>query len=88
MHFRNNKLKFVSSKDVKKEIAKVNGTYLESMDIYEKIKDKTEEAIEIAQSIEQQVIMDNKELLYVNPHTSIYKILTAINELKMLYKII
>ena len=40
MHFRNNKLRFQTSKDVKRELEKVNGTYSETMDMYNKIKNQ------------------------------------------------
>ena len=80
MHFRNNKLKFSTSKDVKKELEKVNGAYLETMDMYEKIKNKTDDARKIAQSIEKQIIKNQEDLLKSNPHSSVYKILDAIEE--------
>ena len=38
MHYRNNKLKFQTSKEVKKELQNLNGTYTESMDMYKIIK--------------------------------------------------
>ena len=80
MHFRNNKLKFLTSKDVKKELEKVNGIYSESMDMYNIIKNKKDAARSTAQSIEQQIIKDGDDLLKSNPHSSVYKILDAIDE--------
>lgn len=80
MHFRNNKLKFLTSKDVKRELEKVNGTYSETMDMYNKIKNQTDDARSTAQSIEQQIIKDGDDLLKSNPHSSVYKILDAIDE--------
>lgn len=80
MHFRNNKLKFQTSKDVKRELEKVNGTYSETMDMYNKIKNQTDDARSTAQSIEQQIIKDGEDLLKSNPHSSVYKILDAIDE--------
>lgn len=53
MHYRNNKLKFKTSKEVKKELQNVNGTYTESMDMYKIIKDSTNKAKNIAQLLEQ-----------------------------------
>ena len=80
MHFRNNKLRFQTSKDVKRELEKVNGTYSETMDMYNKIKNLTDDARSNAQSIEQQIIKDGEDLLKSNPHSSVYKILDAIDE--------
>lgn len=37
MHYRNNRLKFLSSKDVKKELQIINGYYTESMDMYKMV---------------------------------------------------
>jgi hypothetical protein len=80
MHYKNNKLRFQSSKEVKKELQSLNGTYTESMNMYEVIKDLTDNARSIAESIEKQIIKNNEDLLSSNPHTSIYKILNAIEE--------
>ena len=81
MHYRNNKLRFQTSKDVKKELESINGTYTESMDMFSIIKNKTNKAINNAKNIEEQIIKNNEDLLKSNPHSSIYKILNAINEL-------
>lgn len=80
MHYRNNRLKFQTSKEVKRELQNLNGTYKESMDMYKIIKDSTDNARSTAQSLEQQIIRNNEDLLSSNPHTSIYKILNAIDE--------
>lgn len=80
IHYRNNGLKFHTSKDVKKELQNINGTYTESMDMYKIIKDSTNNARSTAKAIEQQIIKRNEELLNSNPHTSIYKVLDAIDE--------
>ena len=80
MHYRNNRLKFQTSKDVKRELQNLKGTYTESMDMYKIIKDSTDNARSTAQSLEQQIIRNNEDLLSANPHTSIYKILNAIYE--------
>ncbi len=80
IHYRNNRLKFQTSKDVKRELQNLNGTYTESMDMYKIIKDSTDNARSTAQSLEQQIIRNNEDLLSSNPHTSIYKILNAIDE--------
>ncbi len=80
VHYRNNKLRFGTSKEVKKELEKINGTYNETMDMYRIIKDKTNEARTVAQSFEQQAINNHEELLTTNPHTGVYKILDAIDE--------
>lgn len=80
MHYRNNNLKFKASKDVKKELEKINGTYTESMDMYKIIKDSTFNTRNVAQSFEIQGIKNREDILVLNPHTSIYKILNAIDE--------
>lgn len=80
MHYRNNKLKFQTSKEVKRELQNLNGTYTESMDMYKIIKDSTDNARSTAQSLEQQIIRNNEILLSSNPHTSIYKILDVIDD--------
>lgn len=80
MHYRNNRLKFQTSKEVKRELQNINGTYTESMDMYKIIKDSTDNARSTAQSLEQQIIRNKEDLLCSNPHTNIYKILDAIDE--------
>lgn len=80
MHYRNNRLKFQTSKEVKRELQNLNGTYTESMDMYKIIKDSTDNARSTAQSFERQIIRNKEDLLSSNPHTSIYKILDAIDE--------
>lgn len=80
MHYRNNRLKFQTSKEVKRELQNINGTYTESMDMYKIIKESTDNARSTAQSFEQQIIRNKEDLLSSNPHTSIYKILDAIDE--------
>lgn len=80
MHYRNNRLKFQTSKEVKRELQNINGTYTESMDMYKIIKDSTDNARSTAQSFEQQVIRNKEDLLSSNPHSSIYKILDVIDE--------
>lgn len=80
MHYRNNRLSFQTSKDVKRELQNLNGTYTEGMDMYKIIKDSTDNARSTAQSLEQQIIRNKEDLLSSNPHTSIYKILDAIDE--------
>lgn len=80
MHYRSNKLKFQTSKEVKKELQSLNGTYTESMDMYKVIKEKTTTARETAEGIERKIIKNNEDLLFSNPHTGIYKILDAIDE--------
>lgn len=84
MHYRNNKLIFQTSKDVKKELQNINGVYTESMDMFKIVESMTNNARTVAQSFEQQAIKNREELLYVNPHTSIYKILNTIDEFSTL----
>lgn len=80
MHYRSNRLKFQTSKEVKKELQSLNGTYTESMDMYKIIKESTDSARGTAKGIEEQIIKNNEDLLSSNPHTGIYKILDAIDE--------
>lgn len=80
MHYRNNRLKFQTRKEVKRELQKLNGIYTESMNMYKMIKDLTDNARSTAKSIEQQIIRNNEDLLSSNPHTNIYKILDNIDE--------
>ena len=80
MHYRSNKLKFQTSKDVKRELKNINGIYTESMNMYKIIKDKTQNARSIAETIENQSKKNNENLLNTNPHTSIYKVLDAIDK--------
>lgn len=82
MHYRNNRLKFLSSKDVKKELQIINGYYTESMDMYKMINKSTSSARNTAKNIEQQAVKNNEDLFKLNPHTSIYKILDTIDEFK------
>lgn len=82
MHYRNNRLKFFSSKDVKKELQIINGYYTESMDMYKMINKSTSSARNTAKNIEQQAVKNNEDLFKLNPHTSIYKILDTIDEFK------
>lgn len=82
MHYRNNRLKFLSSKDVKKELQIINGYYTESMDMYKMINKSTSSARNTAKNIEQQAVKNNDDLFKLNPHTSIYKILDTIDEFK------
>lgn len=58
----------------------LNGTYTESMDMYKIIKDSTYNARSTAESLEQQIIRNNEDLLSSNPHTRVCKILDAIDE--------
>ena len=80
MHYRSNKLKFQTSKEVKKELQNLIGIYTENMDMYKIIKDMVDNARNTAKSIEQQIIRNSEDLLNSNPHTSIYKILDTIDE--------
>ena len=82
MHYRKNKLKFSTSQDVKKELEKINGIYKENMDMYQSIIEMLEEAKKTALNIDQKIINDNEDLFRTNPHTSIYKIIVAIEEYK------
>lgn len=80
LHYRNNKLKFQSSKEVKKELEIINGMYNESMNMYQIIKENTKKAKVNAKHLEESIVKNKEELFESNPHTSIYKILDAIDE--------
>ncbi len=80
MHYRNNRLRFNTSKEVKKELQILNGTYTESMNMYKIIKNSTDNARNTAKFFEQQTLKNRENLLSLNPHTSIYKILDVIDE--------
>ena len=80
LHYRSNKLKFSSSRDVKKELSQVVGSYNETMDMYSKIEENTMVAKKRAKDLDKKSASTQKELYYYNPHTSIYKILDAIDE--------
>lgn len=82
MHYRSNKLKFATSKDVKKELAKLNGEYSETMDIYTIIQDKTNNAKLIAKKIEQQAVDNQEDIFKLNPYTGVFKIIEVIEKLK------
>ena len=80
MHYRNSRLRFNTSKEVKKELQSLNGTYTESMNMYKIIKNSTDNARNTAKFFEQQTLKNKENLLSSNPHTSIYKILDVIDE--------
>ena len=84
LHYRDNKLKFDSSQKVKKEIAKENGTYTETIDMYKFIKCNTDKARTTAKLLEKRAVSSGEELIELNPHTSIYKILDAIDDFNKL----
>lgn len=81
MHYRNNRLRFNTSKEVKKELQSLNGTYTESMNMYKIIKNSTDNARNTAKFFEQQTLKNKEDLLSSNPHTSIYKILDVLMNL-------
>ncbi len=80
MHYRNNKLTFKTSKDVKKELQSLYSQYTESVNMYKIIKNSTDNARKTAYLLEKQIIKNNEDLLRANPHTNIYKVLEAIDE--------
>ncbi len=84
LHYRDNKLKFDSSQKVKKEIVKENGTYTETIDMYKFIKCNTDKARTTAKLLEKRAVSSGEELIESNPHTSIYKILDAIDDFSKL----
>lgn len=78
MHYGNKGLSFSTSKEVKRKLQRINGSYSESMDMYKVIKDFTKNARSIAESYEKH--KKEEDLLSSNPHTGVYKVLEAIDE--------
>lgn len=87
MHYRDNRLKFNTSKEVKRKLEIINGKYSETMDMYRITNNKIEEARKIAETLEKGIIDNKEDLLISNPHTSVYKILDAIDEFNNLKQI-
>lgn len=83
MHFKNNKLKFNSSKDVKNELTKILKFYKESMNLYNNINDKTDTAITLARQLEDKIIKNKEDIYKANPYTGIYKIVNTIKSLSI-----
>ena len=83
MHFRNNNLRFNSSKAVKLELKKIITGYKESMNVYEIIKDNTKKAIDNALMIEKNAFKDKVNDSYsFTPHSYVYIIIEEIEKLK------
>lgn len=82
MHYKTNKLKFNSSKEVKKELNKIIGSYTETMDMYSKTIQNIDIAKKVAYEIEENVIKNNEDIINVNPHSKVYKIIDHIEELE------
>ena len=80
MHFRDNRLVFSNSKEVKREIKTLIGGYRESTNIFPIINNWVDKAIKTAKSIETNVNNNGEDLHKHNPHTSVYKIIDAIDE--------
>ena len=53
------------------------------MNIYNLIKNKTEDARKLSKYYEKQSVKDQEDILNYNPHTSIYKILDAIDDFNL-----
>lgn len=84
MHYTDSKLVFGTSKEVKRELKTKNRLYSNNLDIYKTIENETNYARTKAKYIEKQVINNKEDLLKTNPHTSIYKILDAVDEYRKL----
>lgn len=80
IHYRNNNLRFQNSQSIKTEIKRLNGSYNETMNMYDAIKEHTNEAIETAKILEREAINNNGTIIKANPHTNIYKVLEAISD--------
>ena len=80
MHFRDNRLVFSNSKEVKREIKTLIDGYRESTNVFPIINNWVDKAIKTAKSIETNVNNNGEDLHKHNPHTSVYKIIDAIDE--------
>lgn len=83
MHYKTSNLYFNSSNDVKKALTKeTNGKYTESFNLYPYIKNNQNMACDYAKKIDQLALKNNEDIIKINPHTDIYKIIDKINEKK------
>lgn len=83
MHFRTNGITFNSSREVKKALKEVtNGKYTETMNIYPNIAGKQEVAYNFAKKINELSIRNREDILKINPHTDVFKIIDIINDKK------
>jgi len=84
MHYPDSKLVFRTSKEVKRELKTKNKLYATNLDIYNTVANQTEYAKIKAKSIEKQADKNNEDLIKINPHTSIHRILKVVEEYKKL----
>ncbi len=82
MHYDKNVKVFTSSLVVKKSMLKHIPKYTESMNIFPKIIDKLDKAYSTSKKIENRAAKENEDIINVNPHTDVYKIIDKINEYK------
>ncbi len=82
MHYDKNVKVFTNSLEVKKSMLKHIPKYTESMNIFPKIIDKLDKAYSTSKKIESRAAKENKNIINVNPHTDVYKIIDKINEYK------
>ncbi len=82
MHYDKNVKVFTSSLEVKKSMLKHIPKYTESMNIFPKIIDKLDKAYSTSKKIESRAAKENEDIINVNPHTDVYKIIDKINEYK------
>lgn len=83
MHFRSNNLKFTSSKEVKKALNEIlDGKYNETLNIYPYLKQNQEKAYLFAKKIDEQSSKNREDILNINPHSDVYKIIDSINSKK------
>ena len=54
------------------------------MDLFKTIKNFTDKARKNAKFLELQINNNNEDLIKANPHTSIYKILDAIDDMTLI----
>ena len=80
MHFRDNRLVFSNSREVKREIKTLIDGYRESTNVFPIINNLLDKAVKTAKSIDTKINSDGEELYNTNPHTSIYKIIDVIKE--------
>lgn len=80
LHNEKTTKKYGSSKQVKDELKEKIEGYTESMDVYNILKSKTDEAIKNAIEIEEYYTKNGQDLdsEEANPHTSVYKVIQEI----------
>ena len=80
MHYKKDGLKFNSSQEVKKAMTKITkDKYNENMNVFPLINKNINKAYEQSKKINELSLKNNQDIIYINPHTDIYKIIDKIN---------